>query len=142
MFNNIRSKNNLFPRKILIKILEFIDLPEILLLIGARQVGKTSILHLIIAELKKKGVQENTIFFFDLEDLQTLNIFNSGVPEFISYLKAQGADLNKKNFIFVDEVQYMDNPSNFLKLIADNANLKPIVSGSSTLDIRKKFKDS
>lgn len=141
--NKPRSKNNLIPRKILKKILEFIDLPEMLILIGARQVGKTSILYLIINELKKKSVQENTIFFFDLEDLPTLDIFNSGVPEFISYLKAQGADLNKKNFIFVDEVQYMDNPSNFLKLMADNnQNIKLIVSGSSTLDIRQKFKDS
>jgi predicted AAA+ superfamily ATPase len=37
----------------------------------------------------------------------------------------------------------MTNPTNFLKLIADrHRNLKLIVSGSSTLEIRQKFKDS
>lgn len=37
----------------------------------------------------------------------------------------------------------MTNPTNFLKLLADkHKNLKLIVSGSSTLEIRRRFKDS
>jgi predicted AAA+ superfamily ATPase len=36
----------------------------------------------------------------------------------------------KPQIVFVDEVQYLDNPSNFLKLIYDmfNENLKLVVS--------------
>jgi predicted AAA+ superfamily ATPase len=46
--------------------------------------------------------------------------------------------------IFVDEVQYLKNPSNFLKLLYDeyNENLKLVVSGSSSFYIDQKFKDS
>ncbi len=137
------NTQKLLPRKLLSEVTAFFDTPEILLLIGARQVGKTSILYLIIEELKRKGVRDNAMYFFDLEDLPTLDIFNSGAMEFISYLKSLGADTEKRNFIFVDEIQYMANPTNFLKLLADrHKNLKLIVSGSSTLEIRQRFKDS
>jgi predicted AAA+ superfamily ATPase len=45
--------------------------------------------------------------------------------------------------VFIDEIKYMDNPTSFLKSIYDEyENIKFIVSGSSTLEIRKKLKDS
>jgi predicted AAA+ superfamily ATPase len=50
---------------------------------------------------------------------------------------------NRKLFIFIDEIQYLENPSSFLKIIADHhPKLKLIVSGSSSFQIKKKFKDS
>jgi predicted AAA+ superfamily ATPase len=134
---------NLFPRKILSAITQYIDGAEIVLLVGARQVGKTSVLYLLMDELIKRGTPEKSILYFDLEDLNVLDIFNSGVKRFISYLSALGRDIKGRLYIFVDEIQYMNNPTNFLKLIADHhKNLKLIVSGSSTLEIRQKFKDS
>ncbi len=54
----------LLPRKILPKIIKYLDEEGIILLIGARQVGKTSILNLLIESLKNKGVAENTIRYF------------------------------------------------------------------------------
>lgn len=134
---------NLFPRKILSEITQYIDGPEIILLVGARQVGKTSVLYLLMDEFIKRGTPEKSILYFDLEDLNVLDVFNSGVKRFISYLSALGTDIKGRLYIFVDEIQYMDNPANFLKLIADHhKNLKLVVSGSSTLEIRQKFKDS
>lgn len=133
----------LYPRKILSEIRKYMHEPGIILLVGARQVGKTSILHLLIEELKKQKVGSNLIHYFDLEDFTVLDIFDKGVKEVIAFLKASGADLEKQNFIFIDEIQYMQNPTNFLKLLHDKyKNLKTIVSGSSTLEIRRKFKDS
>jgi predicted AAA+ superfamily ATPase len=137
------DKELLFPRKLVEKITGYLDTPEIILLIGARQVGKTSILYLLMDQLKKKKVPDDHIHYFDLEDMDTLQIFNQGAKEFISYLDALGSDIKSKNYIFVDEIQYMDDPANFLKIIADHyKNFKLIVSGSSTLEIKKKFKDS
>lgn len=142
----MKSKNidlNLIPRKIVPEIVKYLDEKGIIVLIGARQAGKTSILYLLMDELTKKGVAESIIHYFDLEDLTLLGIFNSGVKEFIAYLEAIGVDTEKRNYLFVDEIQYMNNPSNFLKILTDHhKNLKLIVSGSSTLEIRQKFKDS
>ena len=54
------------------------------------------------------------------------------------------SDRDDQQVIFVDEVQYLKNPSNFLKLIYDmfNQNIKLVVSWSSSFYIDQKFKDS
>ena len=46
--------------------------------------------------------------------------------------------------MLIDEIQYLDDPSNFLKLLYDEkrTKIKVIVSGSSSFYIDKKFKDS
>lgn len=140
-FSKMASK--LFPRKIVSKISKYLEDKGIIVLVGARQVGKTSILYLLMDELRKREVPEKTIHYFDLEDLSILEVFNSGIKEFIAYLKATGVDIQQRNYVFVDEIQYMENPTQFLKMAADHySHLKLIVSGSSTLDIRRKFKDS
>src|SRR4030065_2802689 len=123
------DKELLFPRKTVQKITGYLNTPEIILLIGARQVGKTSILYLLMDELRRKKVSDSHIHYFDLEDLDTLQTFNLGAKEFIAYLSARGSDTKSKNYIFVDEIQYMDNTTNFLKIIADHYNnFKLIVS--------------
>jgi predicted AAA+ superfamily ATPase len=54
-----------------------------------------------------------------------------------------GRNKEERMTVFIDEIQYMDNPTSFLKSIYDEyENIKFIVSGSSTLEIRKKLKDS
>ncbi len=111
-------------------------------LIGARQVGKTSIMRLLMERLLKK-MAANRVFYFDLEDINILDIVNRGVDEFLSFIKAKGADFRERCFVFLDEIQYMENPSNFLKLIIDHhSEIKLIVSGSSSFAIKSKFRDS
>jgi predicted AAA+ superfamily ATPase len=133
----------LYPREITESIWKWMDDPRIIVLVGSRQVGKTSVLYLLIKQLIEQGVNKESIFYFDLEDFDLLNLFNSGVRDFLLYLEAQGMKPGQRYYVFVDEIQYMDDPNNFLKLIADHhRNLKFICSGSSTLEVRRKFKDS
>jgi len=136
-------KIRLFNREVMHSIWEWMDDPRILVLVGARQVGKTCILYLLMKRLIEDGIKPNAVFYFDLEDFEVLNLFNSGVRDFLRYLEIQGMNPGERNYVFVDEIQYMENPSNFLKLIADHhKNLKCICSGSSTLEVRRKFSDS
>lgn len=130
-------------RKILKKIKKFIKDDEIIAIHGSRQVGKTSLLYLIIEKHLKNTKQEN-IFFFDLEDFFLLDLCNQGPEQVINYLKGKGADFKNKVYLFIDEVQYLDSPSSFLKLFYDKfkGKIKLIVSGSSSFLIKKKFKDS
>jgi hypothetical protein len=137
------DSTRLFPRRLLPEIEKNLDKPGAILLVGARQVGKTSILYLLMGFLRKKGVTKNRIFYLDLEDMSLLEVLNRGVAEFLAYLTAHGAAADQRVYVFVDEIQYMENPTNFLKLMADHhKRVKLIVSGSSTLEIRRKFKDS
>ncbi|MBL7205028.1 MAG: hypothetical protein ISS63_11970 [Desulfobacteraceae bacterium] len=53
---NIPFPESLLPRKILHRIVPFLDPENIILLSGERQTGKTYLLYLIIRHLWKKGI--------------------------------------------------------------------------------------
>jgi len=132
--------NGLFKRAIIDELLKYIDTDDILVLHGARQVGKTSILYYLQNVLKTK---DKPVYYADLEDSRLKTLLDSGPEEFFKHLREEGYDLEKKLYVFIDEIQYLENPSAFLKLTADHyKNLKLIISGSSSFEIKAKFKDS
>jgi len=132
-----------YPRKIIPEIMDWLDKIPIIVIIGGRQVGKTVLMKLIADELRASGINEQQIFYMDLEDFRNLDACSRDTEFFKEFLKLQGIDLSKKSYIFIDEIQYHENPTNFMKLIADHVeNIQLIVSGSSTLEIRRKFKDT
>ncbi len=127
------------PRKVIDMIKRYLEFPEAIILIGARQVGKTSIMKLLQNELNT----EHNTFFFDLEHRELFEQFNKDFNEVLDFLYEEGIDKNKRNFIFLDEIQYLDDPSNLIKLLVDeHPEIKLIASGSSTLKIKQKFKDA
>lgn len=67
----MNQSEKLLPRKIIPQINRYINTPEILLLVGSRQVGKTSIVYLLMDGLVQKGISKDTIYYFDLEDIST-----------------------------------------------------------------------
>jgi len=134
--------NTIYKRDIVDEINNYLKTDDIIVLHGARQVGKTSILYLLREQLKAKG---EVTYYIDLEDSRFVKILDSGTDEFIKLLEEEGLKTSsrKKIFVFIDEIQYLSNPSSFLKLTADHhKNLKLIVSGSSSFAIKDKFKDS
>jgi uncharacterized protein len=137
---------SIIKRTVIDDITRFISTRDIIVIHGARQVGKTSILTFLQEYLIANG--ELTLYI-DLEDSRFVSLLDKGVDEFITYLAEQGfsqKNLNessKKLFVMIDEIQYLANPSSFLKLLADHhPYLKVIVSGSSSFEMKSKFKDS
>ena len=131
---------NLIERDIIGKIKPFIKRKEAIIIKGMRQVGKTSLL-LLIKELllEKYGIKENFIFFFDLERTAMRQDIDENPENLLKYIPKS----KSKKYIFIDEIQYLDNPSNFLKIIVDHyPNLKIFCTGSSSLDIKRKIQDS
>jgi len=135
---------NLKNRKIINKISVFLEGSEVIVLHGSRQVGKTSIMYILMANLLRENISKNNIVYFDLEDFKFVELCNSGVENIINYFKGINCYLNKKIYLFIDEIQYLENPSSFLKLFHDRYKnkIKIIVSGSSSFEIKSKFKDS
>ena len=136
----ILNTKDLRPRAILATLEKQLNRDNILVIVGSRQVGKTSLLALLF-----EGLGQKTKIYFDLEDMQLLCDFNNlGLNDFPRYLEEKmGFSLQNKNvFVFIDEIQYLDNPSSLLKYVFDHfKNIKIIVSGSSSLEIKKKFSD-
>jgi predicted AAA+ superfamily ATPase len=146
-------------RKILPHISNFLNYKEALVIYGARQVGKTTIMKMLIKELKSTNkIPEEAIFYFDLEDLEMLELCNQGVNNVIRHIEvrtsynlnsppnssATSSNSKEKIYLFIDEIQYLNNASSFIKLMVDNHSdrFKLIVSGSSVLDIKSKIKQS
>lgn len=136
---------NLLPRQILFEIIPFLKQENILLLTGARQTGKTSLLYLLIKYLEDKNTSASQIAYFDLENIYDFNLLEGlkDFNEFWQILKEKGINPQKKAFVFIDEIQHLSNPSSFLKYLHDRykPKLKFIVTGSSSLEIKKKFTD-
>lgn len=130
-------------RKILLRISRFLEYKEAIVIYGARQVGKTTIMKMLIKQLKDNGIPDKAVFYFDLEDLDMLNLCSQGVDFLIRYIDAR-TSYKGKIYLFIDEIQYLDNASSFIKLMVDNHSnrFKLIASGSSVLGIKSKIKKS
>jgi uncharacterized protein len=127
----------LYKRLILNKIKKVINREEFVILTGARQTGKTSILLMLKDFLTQKGKQ---CFYFNLENQENLNLLNKAPYNIFELLP----ESTGKVYVFLDEIQYLENPTNFLKLLYDEKRekIKIICSGSSSFYIDRNFKDS
>ncbi len=134
-------------RKIHREIARHIARKEYTIITGARQSGKTSLLSALYNEIRKEKEVAVYITFEDMDVLTAINehpeeIF-SFIPRPVKYIHGSNPD-SQPFYLFIDEIQYAENPSNFLKYLYDTyrENLKVIATGSSAFYIDKKFRDS
>lgn len=111
--------------------------PEMTVLIGPRQVGKTYLMRLLQKQLEKKGAK--TIFLnLDIDDHKP---FFTSQSALINYIRLQVGDA--KAYVFIDEIQRKEDAGLYLKGIYDqNLPYKFVVSGSGSLDLKAKIKES
>jgi len=129
--------DKLYKRGVVDDILKYLDSKEAIVIYGSRQVGKTSLLKYIM----KNHIKQN-VFYFDLEMKELLDLCNKGAEEVYRYLLQKGAD-EKKIYLVIDEIQYLEDPAKLIKVLHDHyPNVKLLVSGSSTFEIKKKFRQS
>ncbi len=117
----------------LTKIISGFQYNQIVILIGARQVGKTTLMKIFVnnnQNLWLDGQNPETALFF--EKFSTIE----------RYLKIN-IDDQLNGLLVIDEFQYIENISTTLKLLVDKyKNLKILCSGSSSLNILQKTEES
>lgn len=113
-------------------IFKWLDSREILAVRGPRQSGKTTLLKRIKEKLVSNEVDPNNIVNITFEDNLIRLKFEENCNEFIrSYTKK-----NTKTYFLFDEIQYINDIGNKLKLIFDSfENIKIIATGSSSFDL-------
>lgn len=120
------------------RLLKHLDAPEVTLLTGSRQVGKTTLMRQLQDKLQAK---DRDFYHFNLEFGNYLDAFNASPLHLFDFVPRKKG---KKSIVFIDEIQYLQNPSNFLKLLYDEYknSVKLVVTGSSAFYIDEKFRDS
>lgn len=118
------------------EIVDHLGKKEITIITGARQVGKTTLLQEIMAELKS---QHKQVLFLNLDIDMHARYFDSQE----TLLKKITLEIGDSGFVFIDEIQRLENAGLFLKGLYDrNLNYKFVVTGSGSLELREKIKES
>ena len=128
-------------REIYSRIKKFMDMPQIIALTGLRRVGKSTIMLKIVEERLSSGFDSQNIFFFSFDDLKDSSLRKV----VLEYERVNNKKLSDEKFLFLfDEIQKIENWQEQIKIIYDlyKKNVKIIVSGSESLFIRKKSKES
>jgi predicted AAA+ superfamily ATPase len=118
-------------------VIENLVKDDILLIIGARQVGKTTLLKDISHYLSGRDAE---VYEFTLEDPELLSDLNTHPDNIFHYIPRRSYRI----YLLLDEIQYLKDPSNFLKYHYDlnRETIKLVVTGSSAFYIDRGFKDS
>ncbi len=103
---------------------KYIFAPEILAIVGARQVGKTTLVKNILNNIKTKKIK--TI------SLDDINISSQFVNDTDTFIKEYVDDVD---ILFIDELHYAKDSGRILKYMYDTTKKKIIVSGSSSVEI-------
>lgn len=127
-------------RNIFNKLLEQQNTSKISILLGPRQVGKTTLLKMLYTELKKN----NNALFLDLDIYSNYEKISS-LGMFVNTAKLSGYNEQQTGFfyIFLDEFQRYADLTKILKNVYDHyPNIKIYASGSASLTIKDRIQES
>lgn len=106
---------------------------------GPRQVGKTTLIKLIIKRLLEGKVNEKSIFFWNCDELIDFRELSSVIREYLEFAKTNQI---REKYLFLDEVSRIKNWQMTIKSLSDSGELKDcclMITGSNTLDIKYGF---
>lgn len=115
------------------KIINGFETVPVILLIGSRQVGKTSLMKMV----KPQGAS----LFLNGQDPEVSNLFQK-LSQLESYL-AIYLHPDLEGLLMIDEFQFIPGISTMLKLLTDkHEKIKILCSGSSSLDMHQTVEES
>lgn len=124
-------------REMLQKVENHLEKEEISLIVGARQVGKTTLMQQLKEKLEQKG--ENTLYLS--MDIQEDRTHFESQQELINRVELEFGE--EKGYVFLDEIQRKENAGLFLKGIYDiETPYKFVVSGSGSLELKENIHES
>jgi predicted AAA+ superfamily ATPase len=111
------------------KIEDKIEAGKVLVIYGARQVGKSSLVRKYLEKIVSE-TPDTRVLFFNGEDVNVQAIFSS------MNLKTLDETVGDASLVVLDEAQVIRNVGVSLKLLVDTKpNLKIIVTGSSSFEL-------
>jgi len=128
-----------FFRKDFDSLLEYLPMREILILTGIRRSGKSSMFRLLINYLMK-DVNPLKILFINCEDPHFIQLCSDSVNLYRIIETAEKITQNKFEYLFIDEIQHIQNWQNFVKSIYETELFKKIcITGSNSDLLENKY---
>lgn len=123
-----------FKRDMYAPLTKYIDYKQIVALVGLRRIGKTVLLKQLINHLSDQVGRRNICYIsFDDRDFQKYEIAEELILYFLEF-----SEKDERRYLFLDEIQKVPNWNDLLKSLYDTEeNMKMIVSGSSSLELKK-----
>jgi predicted AAA+ superfamily ATPase len=127
-----------YPRLILPQLEKELETPEITVITGMRQVGKTTLLDHLFSLVKSSNKVK-----LDFENPLNRKIFEEENYDAIwNNLAVFGVNNQSKAYIFLDEVQYLPSIGSVVKYLNDHFDVKFILTGSSSYYLKNLFPES
>ncbi|NYZ74617.1 ATP-binding protein [Candidatus Micrarchaeota archaeon] len=121
-------------REIYQEILPYLEKKQIIGIYGLRRTGKSYLIYYLIKKLLETK-EPRSILYFSMDDFG-----QTSLREVIT--AAENLSGMKAAYVFLDEVQKLDNWAEQVKRLYDLGNCKIFVSGSESLFLRKTSKES
>ncbi len=134
--------DKIVERDLLQALLDHLKEKDITMLLGARQTGKTTLLHQMRTYLlEQKGISPSQIHFFNLDHFESYEKI-AHQEDLIQYLRVRSSAVEFQ-YVFIDEAHRLPEAGRYLKGIYDLAlPVKMIISGSRSLEINQKTSEA
>ncbi|MBN1165515.1 MAG: ATP-binding protein [Methanospirillaceae archaeon] len=120
-------------------ILRFLSIPEILILLGPRRSGKSTLLYQVINKCILDGTPPAHILYLNFDDAVLMS--KSRDPAFlITLIESYKNEHTKLSYIFMDEIQNAEFWAQTIKTIYDtDPEIKCILTGSSSIIVEEEM---
>ena len=112
------------------KIKPFIGTDLIKIITGIRRSGKSTLLTQIMDLLKSMEISEDQFIYYDLEKEEYSNILND--VNLYQEIVAKSKAINKKIYIFLDEIQKVENWEKLVNSLRVNLDSDIYITGSNS----------
>ena len=110
------------------KIMAYVDSPFVKILTGVRRCGKSTILKMIIEELKKRGVPEHRIVSYRFDSMEYEDMT---AKQIYTLLKDQLSSTGR-TYLFLDEVQEIKGWEKVVNSLASDFDVDLYITGSNS----------
>ena len=111
------------------KIMAYTDTPFVKILTGIRRCGKSTILKMLIDEMKKRGVHDEQILHYNFDSLEYEDI--KMAKDLFAYLK-QHLFSSGKTYLFLDEIQEVKSWEKVVNSLIADYDVDIYVTGSNS----------
>ena len=111
------------------KIMVYANAPFVKILTGIRRCGKSTILKMLMDEMKKRGIRDEQILHYNFDSLEYEDIKTA--QSLFAHLK-QHLFLNGRTYLFLDEIQEVESWEKVVNSLLEDYDVDIYVTGSNS----------